>query len=146
MANLRKSFDDAFARSNYKGWEYIYVLVDIHGTVFKPSYHKKEKFEYYDYAKSVLTILSERSDIKLIMWTSSTKEMTDKFLEVFKKDNIHFDYINENPEIRALPTDPKSSDFSSKYYFNVGLDDKFGFDPEKDWKDIFEYFYYTFRV
>jgi hypothetical protein len=32
------------------------------------------------------------------------------------------------------------SKFEDKFYFNVGLDDKFGFEAEKDWKLIFEYF------
>lgn len=143
--SVRKAFKDAFARSEAKGWDRIYVLVDVHGTVFKPSYHNEEKYEFYAYAKEMLQLLTNWKSIKLIMWTSSTQETIDQFLDVFEKNEIHFDYVNENPEIHALPTDPKSSDFSNKFYFNVGLDDKFGFDPNTDWKDIFEYFYFTFR-
>ncbi len=52
---------------------------------------------------------------------------------------IKFDYVNENPEIHALSSDPKSSDFSDKFYFNVGIDDKFGFDPESDWVDLYDF-------
>lgn len=29
-------------------------------------------------------------------------------------------------------------DFSEKLYFNVGIDDKFGFDPETDWTEVIE--------
>ena len=139
MANIVKAFTDAFLRAKAKGWDRIYVLVDIHGTVFKPSYHEEEKFEYYPYVKEVLRILSADERIKLIMWTSSTAEMINEFVGVFNADGIHFDYVNENPEVSALSSDPKSSDFSGKYYFNVGLDDKFGFDPLNDWKEILEW-------
>ena len=55
------------------------------------------------------------------------------------ENDIHFDYVNENPEIHALSSDPKSSDFSDKFYFNVGIDDKFGFDPENDWVDLYDF-------
>ena len=140
--SIKKAFEDAFVRAKAKGWDRMYVLVDIHGTVFKPSYHNEEKYEFYDYAKAVLQMLTGRQDIKLIMWTSSTQEMIDDFLNMFEKNGIHFDFVNENPEIHALPTDPKSSDFSNKFYFNIGLDDKFGFDPTSDWKEILEFFYY----
>lgn len=143
--SITKSFEVAFERMRAKNWDTIYILVDIHGTVFKPSYHKEEKFEFYEHAKGALQMLSEWSSIKLIMWTSSTPEMIKKFLDVFEENDIHFDYVNENPEVKALPTDPKSSDFSNKFYFNIGLDDKFGFDPEEDWGEIIKYFYFTFR-
>ena len=133
-----KAFKDAFARAKAKNWDCVYVLIDIHGTVFKPSYHNKELFEYYEHAKEVLQYLTKNKAIKLIMWTSSTMETIADFIKVFESDGIHFDYINENPEVQVQPTDPKSSDFSNKYYFNVGLDDKFGFDPETDWKTIKE--------
>ena len=52
-----------------------------------------------------------------------------------KLNNINFDYINENPEINSN----KLSDFSKKFYFNIGLDDKCGFDAEQDWLDIYNY-------
>jgi hypothetical protein len=31
------------------------------------------------------------------------------------------------------------SDFTEKTYFNVGIDDKFGFDAEIDWKITYDY-------
>ena len=140
--SIKKAFEDAFIRAKAKGWDRMYVLVDIHGTVFKPSYHNEEKYEFYDYAKAVLQMLTGRQDIKLIMWTSSTQEMVDDFLNVFEKNGIHFDFVNENPEINALPTDPKSSDFSNKFYFNIGIDDKFCFYPTSDLKEKLDLFYY----
>ena len=145
--NIQEAFENAFVRMQAKKWDHIYILVDIHGTVFKPSYHNKENYEFYPYAKECLKMFKTefKDTIKLIMWTSSTKEQIDEFNRVFKENGIEFDFVNENPDVQALPTDPKSSDFSSKYYFNIGLDDKFGFDPNNDWGDIIKYFYYKFR-
>jgi len=143
--NIRKAFDTAFDRMTAKNWDHIYILVDAHGTIFKPSYHNKENFEFYHCAKEALEMMSNFPDIKLILWTSSTPEMIEKFQDIFRKNNIIFDFVNCNDDVKALPTDPKSSDFSNKYYFNIGLDDKFGFEPETDWEDIIEYFYFKFR-
>ena len=39
--SIKKAFEDAFVRAKAKGWDRMYVLVDIHGTVFKPSYHNE---------------------------------------------------------------------------------------------------------
>ena len=38
--NIQKVFDNAFIRAKEKNWDYIYILVDVHGTIFKPSYSK----------------------------------------------------------------------------------------------------------
>lgn len=145
MSNIIKSFEDAFARSKYKNWDRIYVLVDLHGTIFKPSYHNTEKYEYYPWAKETLQLMynykHENTRIILILWTSTTYADTIKYMIEMKKAGIDFEYINENPEIEALSTDPKSSCFDNKFYFNVGLDDKFGFDPEHDWQEIYRFLY-----
>ena len=137
--NIIKAFDSAFKRAQAKHWDYIYVLVDVHGTIFTPSYLNEEKYEFYPYAKEVLQILSKDPKIKLILWTSSSEYAIFDYKIVFERNNIKFDYVNCNPEVERQPTDPKTLDLSSKYYFNVGIDDKFGFEPETDWKTIYEY-------
>ena len=143
MSNIIKSFEDAFGRSKAKGWDRVYVMVDLHGTIFKPCYHNEEKFEYYPWAKETLKLMNSfyknNVNIKLILWTSSTDESLKPYFDKFGKDLIYFSYVNENPEVTAQPTDPRSSSFVNKYYFNVGLDDKFGFDPEHDWAEIYKY-------
>lgn len=149
MSNIIKSFEDAFGRSKAKGWDRIYVMVDLHGTIFKPCYHNEEKFEYYPWAKKTLQLMSKFKldegkytfNIVLILWTSSTNESLMPYFEKFKNDEINFSYINENPDVVALASDPKSSSFINKYYFNVGLDDKFGFDPEHDWAEIYKFLF-----
>ena len=52
--NIVKSFDTAFKRMKERNWEKIYVLVDIHDTVFEACYHNKEEHKCYPYAKKAL--------------------------------------------------------------------------------------------
>ena len=143
--NIVKAFDNAFKRAKEKNWDYIYVLVDVHGTIFTPSYLKEEKYEFYPYAKEALQLLSKDSNIKLILWTSSTYQAALDYGVVFNRNKIYFDYLNCNPEVERQPTDPETLDLSSKYYFNIGIDDKFGFEPETDWKIIYEYLRYFIK-
>ena len=133
--NILKSFDTAFKRMKEKNWDYIYVLVDVHRTIFKPSYYDIENYEYYPCAKTVLQLLTANPKIKLILWTSTYMNEIDKYIHVMEKDYIKFDFINHNYDVK----DTDIQYFGDKLYFNVGLDDKFGFDPEKDWVEILEY-------
>ena len=52
----------------------------------------------------------------------------------FAEEGIHFDYANENPEVGNT----SFQNFEVKLYFNVGIDDKFGFEPETDWLKVIE--------
>ena len=79
--------------------------------------------------------LTANPKIKLILWTSTCMNEIDKYIHVMEKDYIKFDFINYNYDVK----DTDIQYFGDKLYFNVGLDDKFGFDPEKDWADILEY-------
>lgn len=143
--NIVKAFDSAFVRAKAKNWDYIYILVDVHGTIFVPSYLNKENYEFYPYAKEALQILSKDPNIKLILWTSSTNQAVLDYEVVFNRNEIYFDHLNCNPEVERQPTDPETLDLSSKYYFNIGIDDKFGFEPETDWKTIYEYLRYFIK-
>ena len=136
--NIVKAFNSALVRAKAKNWDYIYILVDVHGTIFKPSYLNEEKYEFYPYAKETLQLLSFFSKVKLILWTSSTDTAINDYNNVFSNNDIKFDYVNENPEVKRQLTDPETLDLSSKYYFNIGIDDKFGFEPETDWKLIYD--------
>lgn len=133
------SFHNALDRMQKKDWKYIYVLVDIHGTIFVPSYNNEETYKFYPYAKEVLQILTKNPDVKLILWSCTKKEYFDKYLDVLAKNEIYPDYCNENPEVTVEPGDPVSLSFDTKWYYNVGIDDKFGFEPETDWKELYEY-------
>jgi hypothetical protein len=84
---------------------------------------------YMPNALKVLQNWSKRKDISLIMWTSSHVIPTSKVLDGLEKNGIHFAYVNENPEC----PNTELCDFRKKFYFNIGIDDKFGFEGDKDW-------------
>lgn len=126
------AFENAKQQMKEKRWDYIYVAVDIHGTVFKPCYEKTETYEYYPGAKETLQMLSNSLKIKLIIWSAAKPEQLEKYRKKFLSDGIIFEYCNCNPEV----VDTNIASFKEKFYFNVGLDDKFGFDPKYDWKNI----------
>lgn len=81
-------------------WFETYFAFDIHGVISQPDYRKTLKeINYYPYAKETLQLLSKRDDIVMFLFTSSYPTEIDKYIEIFKKDNINFKYISENPEI-----------------------------------------------
>ena len=42
-----KSFENAFQRMRDKNWDKIYVLVDIHDTIFEACYETDENFKWF---------------------------------------------------------------------------------------------------
>ncbi len=131
--NLIKYIDKVFNG----GYDVIYIMVDIHNTILKPSFNNEEKYEYFPYSKEVLSLLSLNKNIRLILWTSSFKDKIQQYLDNFSKNNIFFDYVNENPEYENTLT--PFACFDNKFYYDIGIDDKFGFDAEIDWKEIYDY-------
>jgi hypothetical protein len=130
-----KLFKNAAKVAKDRNWDKIYLACDIHSTILKPTYSTILSTEYYPFAKDTLKMLSERTDICLILWSCSLPEINKEYFEFFKQDGINFDYINENPECPSTDY----ADFDTKLYFSVGLDDKFGFDPEEDWEPLYNY-------
>jgi len=132
--DIKKAFRNAFNRKKEKGWDKIYVIVDIHDTILHACYENEETFDYLPNAKEALQKLSQREDICLILWTSCHKQQIENYMTNFANDGIFFNYANENPEVE----DTSISNFSDKLYFNVGIDDKFGFDGDSDWINVIE--------
>lgn len=131
------AFDSAFAKMQERNWDNIYVLVDIHDTIFKGFYTNNDELVWTcPEACSALQALSEHPRIKLILWSSQYMATFTKYIRYLQDNGINIDHINCNPEVRS--TDIQC--FDRKPYFNVGIDDKFGFIPETDWKTIVSYF------
>ena len=119
--NLERAFSDKTTRK----WEKLFVCVDLHDTIIQGKYSlNNEGAEYLPNAIKVLKNLSKRKDIVLILWTSSHVAPITKVLDKLEKQGVYFKYVNCNPE---CPNDALC-DFGKKFYFNIGLDDKFGFD------------------
>ncbi len=133
--NICKPFELALKKKKIDNWDKIYVLVDIHDTIFKASYYNKEMFEWFPYAKETLQVMSNRDDICLIIWTSSYTEKIQMYIHELADNGIHIDMINDNTEVNNTTL----SSFDKKPYFNVGIDDKFGFEPETDWEILYNF-------
>lgn len=123
-----------FSEKDGKGYEYIYIMIDVHNTILKPSFEKEETFEYFPFAKETLQMLTNMEDVKLIMWTSCYEDKIIMYIDHFKQNGIIFDYVNENPEYDNL----SFACFDKKFYYDIGIDDKFGFDANNDWFEIYK--------
>lgn len=130
-----KYLDKLLKMKEEKGWEYLYFMIDIHNTVIKPSYDKSTDFEFFPYAKETMQLICKQKDIKTIMWTSTYPETIELYQDEFWKYGIVFDFVNENPDFE----DDYIRCFIDKFYYDIGIDDKFGFDAETDWKEIYDY-------
>ena len=130
--NISKAFEVAFNRMAEKGWDKIYVIVDIHDTILRACYEQDENYEYLPQAREALQLLTQRQDICLILWSACDLDKLTRYLDHFEQDGIHFEYANHNPEVENTSL----SCFDDKLYFNVGIDDKFGFEPATDWAEV----------
>jgi len=133
--SIIKAINKAFDIKEQRGWDRLYFAVDLHGTVFH-STHSNDGItvDFYPLAKEVLQMLAKRNDIILIMYTCSKPSDIEKYDVLFRENNIIFDYFNRNPEVETK--DGNYGHFDSKFYFNVLLEDKAGFDPMSDWEEV----------
>lgn len=126
-----------FAHSFEKEWFETYWAFDIHGTILVPTFRKNSyDSEFYPWAKETLQyITKKRKDIVMILSTSSYPEEIEHYQKVFKKNNIFFKYVNENPEIDS--SKGNFGYYEDKFYFNASFEDKAGFVPEIEWYQIY---------
>lgn len=131
------SLERAYNGALKKGWNKLYLAIDVHDTIVVGNYKTDElPKEFIGRAKHCLQYLSSREDIVLIMYTCSHRPEIDKYIEFFKLHGIEFDHVNWNPEVpnNAL------GNYTEKFYFNLLLDDKAGFEAKTDWDIIYDFF------
>jgi hypothetical protein len=121
-----------------RNWDKTYWVFDIHGTILKPNYeYGNIPKEFYPFAKETLQMISEMEDVVMILYTCSHPHEIEQYIEYFKENNIHFDYINENPEIATNLEG--YGNYDKKPYMNVLFEDKAGFNGDTDWILVNEY-------
>ncbi len=139
--DIVKWIDKMFKHAKGREWFETYWLIDIHGVISKPDYHKpadSKTIDYYPLAKETLQLMSDRKDIIMILYTSSHPDEVKTYLKILESDGIHFKYVNENPEVSN--SKGNFGYYYAKPYCNVLLDDKSGFDGEKHWYYVYKYF------
>jgi|SRR6478736_4919905 len=121
---------NAFERNRIRNWPTVYFAIDIHDTIGKGTYKKdNEGFEFYPWAKEVLQNLTSNPKTSLILYTASHMEPARNIQLWLATHDIHILDINGNPDHQNNDL----CDFSKKFYFDVLLDDKAGFEGWKDW-------------
>lgn len=134
--DIINAFNRAYKKFENNELKCIYILIDVHGTIFPPLKNNKENFIFYPYAQKVLEIFTKCQYIKTILWTGSSYEAIKKIIDILNENNIIFDFINSNPD---KTKNNENNLIPIKFYFSIGIDDRFGFNPESDWKRIYEY-------
>ncbi|ADR22663.1 hypothetical protein MATR_34910 [Marivirga tractuosa] len=130
---ISKAIYRALHNAKQKKWGKTFWAFDIHETIVKPNWStEKISTEFYPFAKEALQLISQRTDVTSILYTCTHPKELEKYLIFFRQNGIHFDYVNENPEVVSK----NYGYFEKKPYFNVLFEDKAGFDAENDWKEV----------
>jgi len=86
-------------------------------------------------AKETLQLISKLPDVVMFLYTCSHPHEVDEYIALFESNDIHFKYVNENPEV---PTQTDGyGNYDKKPYMNVLFEDKAGFDPITDWPEVY---------
>lgn len=129
---IKRAIDQALTKARERNWDTITIAVDWHDTICKSTYGETA-LEFYEGALVALRKLSKQEDIKLILFTSSYDVPVAEFLTICEEQHeIFFDYVNCNPEVENT----EYGDFSRKFYYDILVDDKAGFDPLTEWVDL----------
>ena len=126
----------AFEKKRIRGWEKyprLFIAIDLHDVIIPGTYTlNNEGRKLYPFADSVLKWMTNRTDICMILYTSSHPKSIEDILFWLGEKGIVFDYVNENPEC----PNTELCDFKKKMYFDVLLEDKAGFNGKEDWIEI----------
>lgn len=124
-----------FTYMKERGWDKTYWAFDIHGTILKPNYqYGNTPDEFYPLAKECLQLISKLPDVCMFLYTCSHQHEIQEYLDLFEANDIHFEYVNENPEV---PTQVDGYGcYDKKPYMNVLFEDKAGFDPMTEWGEV----------
>ncbi len=133
---MKKLINKLAEKSQKYQYYETYWCFDLHGVIIEPNYDKEDKIiRFYPYALLALKLLSARDDVRLILHTSSYPEELERYIERFKKHNVHFNYVSENPEISVEKG--HFGYYEKKFYFDLMFEDKAGFDPDT-WQELVE--------
>lgn len=133
--SIIKAIERAYSLLQERNWDTIYWAIDLHGTCIKSNYVSGEYEWINEDAVKCLQLIQSLHESVIILWSSCYTKEQFNIINFFKSYNITIDYFNYNPEVK----DTKTGFFDQKFYFSVLLDDKAGFDPDTDWKLIYEY-------
>lgn len=127
---ISKAIKEAFKLKAERNWDTLYFAVDLHGTIIEPG--RLKILTPYPKTKEALQYLCSFEDIVLILFTSTKQELLEEFYIWCTQNQIRFKYFNTNPECENT----HEGDYTQKFYYNVIIDDRAGFDPLTDWDQV----------
>lgn len=122
MIDIMSAVDNAYRTADKRGWDRIYVLLDIHGTIARSNY-SNTKIEFLPHAIKALRKIGRFPEVRFILWTSCYPKTIRMCINALKKYGIPIAAVN-----RSLIKNTKTGDFRKKPYFSIIIDDKAGFD------------------
>jgi hypothetical protein len=129
---INRAIIQAYEIMKIRNWDTIYWAIDLHGVCFPSTYTSgKYQFVNSDCIKA-LQLISSRPESKIILWSSCFPSEQPAILEFFKQHNISVHSFNSNTEVQNT----QAGCFDTKFYFNILVDDKAGFNPERDWENV----------
>ncbi len=137
MSILNSILTNHFELKKKRNWDRTFWAFDIHGTILRPNYtYGNTPDDFYPMAKETLQLISKMPDVVMYLYTCSHPHEIEEYLTLFNSFDIHFKYVNENPEVK---TEEKGyGNYSKKPYMNVLFEDKAGFDPETEWQVVYD--------
>jgi len=128
--SIRKAIQRAYENARSRGWNKIFLSVDIHDTIAESNY-KATMPEIIPEAMEAVKYLNTLPEMCLILFSSCYDKDYSTYMKHFEDNGMHFKYFNENPEVSNTET----GDFSKKFFYSALVDDKAGFDTG-DWPEL----------
>jgi len=122
----------AYKLMRERRWDTIYWAIDLHGVCMRSNYKTGEHEFLSQEAVDTLKMISDRPESKIILWSSVHEDQKVPIINMFEDRGIMIHHFNKNP----YEVSTSVSCFDEKFYFSVLLDDKAGFNPEKDWMAV----------
>lgn len=126
---ITQAIDRALKKAKDKGWDKIYWAIDVHNTCLLNTHASGEHHWLSDGVVDALRYMSDDSRNVITLWSSAWPAYQEEIVEFFKEEGIRVSYFNENPEISSSGL----TCFDKKFYFDILIDDKAGFEWETDW-------------
>ena len=114
--NISKAFETAFNRMAEKGWDKIYVIVDIHDTILRACYEQEETYDYLPRATST-SWRAILTDLSTTAFTSSmpttTPRLATQLCRASTTNSTSTLASTTSLASMARPTGPRSSVWST---------------------------------
>lgn len=131
-----RAFINANKKKHDRDWDTLYVSLDIHETVMAPNWQGLSS-KIYPWCIEALIEMQKNPVYKTIMWTCSKEADRIHYKKILEGFGVDIYAVNDNPDMEGIIN---WGDYSQKMYTNVLLDDKSGFDPMTEWKELYDYF------